>query len=215
MPWQTVGGTVAASGQSLQFGTPREGNYQASNTEEQLAQLRAKMAMAETEKDRMVIEAQQRCRREGEAAGREAAEGKVKPVLERLAASLQQVSELPTQLRAQAEADLVRLAVAIAQRILQRELNVDPGVITALVRVGLEKVQMQDVGRVRVCPEHLAVIKECLAHSGAAHVEVFADPALERGGVIFETGRGALDVSIGTQLREIERGLTDRLRGQS
>jgi flagellar biosynthesis/type III secretory pathway protein FliH len=43
---------------------------------------------------------------------------------------------------------------------------------------------------------------------------VSADPAQERGGVIFETSRGKLDVSIGTQLREIERGLTDRLRGQ-
>ena len=152
-------------------------------------------------------------RREGEAAGRRAAEAELQPVLQRLAASIQHISELPATLRAQSEAELVRLAVAIAQRILQRELNVDPAVITGLLRVGLEKVRTQDVMRVRVCPEHQAALREYLQSSGASYVEVNADPTQERGGMVFETSRGRLDVSIGTQLREIERGLTDRLRG--
>jgi flagellar assembly protein FliH len=214
MPWRTAGGTVPLTRHSLQYSTPDANYDQSPEAAGQLEQLRAKMAIAEAEKDRQIVEAREACRREGEAAGRRAAEGEVRPVLQRLAASLQQVSELPAQLRGQAEADLVRLAVAIAQRILQRELNVDPEVITGLVRVGLEKIRMQDMLRVRVCPDHLAAIQECLTRSGAAHVEVIADPTQERGGVVFETSRGKLDVSIGTQLREIERGLTDRLRGQ-
>ena len=213
MPWHTVGGTVSPARHSLQYSTSDASNYRASDGGTQLAQLREKMAVAEAEKDRLVIEART-CRREGEAAGRQAAEAEVQPVLQRLAASIQQVSELPGRLRAQAEGDLVKLAVAIAQRILQRELNVDPEVIAGLVRVGLEKVRVQDVMRVRVCPDHLSAVKECLTRSGAGHVEVSADPAQDRGGMIFETSRGNLDVSIATQLREIERGLTDRLQGQ-
>jgi flagellar assembly protein FliH len=211
MPWCTVGGTLAPARQSLQYSMPHASNRE---SETQLEQLRAKMAVAEAEKDRAAVESRETCRRDGEAAGRRAAEAEVQPVLQRLATSIQLASELPARLRAQAEGDLVQLAVAIAQRILQRELNVDPAVIAGLVRVGLEKIRMQDVLRVRVCPDHLAAIKECLTRSGAAHVEVIADPTQERGGVIFETVRGKLDVSIGTQLHEIERGLTDRLRGQ-
>jgi flagellar assembly protein FliH len=180
----------------------------------QAAQAEAKLAALEAEKERLLSEARAAGQREGEAAGRLAAEKEVQPVLQRLAASIQQVSELPSQLRAQAEADLVRLAVAIAQRILQRELNVDPEVIMGLVRVGLEKVRMQEVTRVRVSPDHQTAVREFLVRAGAAHIEVGADPALEPGGMIFETNRGKLDVSIGTQLREIERGLTDRLRGR-
>lgn len=210
MPWRTVGATAAPGRQAVLYSTPDESREQ----ESELAQRRQRMAVAEAEKDRLVIEARTTSRREGEAAGRAAAQAEVQPVLQRLAAAIQEVSELPAKLRAQSEGDLVRLAVAIAQRILQRELNVDPEVIAGLVRVGLEKVRMQDMMRVRVSPDHVATIKECLTRSGGAHVEVIADPAQPRGGVIFETSRGKLDVSIGTQLQEIERGLTDRLRGQ-
>jgi flagellar assembly protein FliH len=43
-------------------------------------------------------------------------------------------------------------------------------------------------------------------------VEVIADPSAEPGAVIFETDRGNLDASLESQLKEIERGLADRLR---
>jgi flagellar assembly protein FliH len=214
MPWHTMDGTMPLARHSEEYGTQDERGDQGPETGPQLARRLAKVAKAEAEKDRLVAEGREAGRREGEAAGRRAAEAEVRPVLQKLAASIQHASELPALLRAQAEADLVKLAVAIAQRILQRELNIDPEVIAGLVRVGLERVRAQDVVRVRVCPDHVAAIKECLTRSAAAHVEVSADPARERGDVIFETSRGKLDVSIGTQLREIERGLTDRLRGQ-
>jgi flagellar assembly protein FliH len=214
MTWHTVAGTTPLTPHALPNGGPEKSATHSPDSQLQSAQLQAKLDASEAEKDRLVKEAWAAGRREGEAAGRMAAEKEVQPVLQRLAASIQEVSELPSRLRAQAEVDLVRLAVAIAQRILQRELNVDPEVITGLVRVGLEKVRMQDVTRVRVSPDHQAAVREFLVRAGAAHVEVNADPTQERGSMIFETSRGKLDVSIGTQLREIERGLTDRLRGQ-
>jgi flagellar assembly protein FliH len=43
-------------------------------------------------------------------------------------------------------------------------------------------------------------------------VEVIADPGIERGAVILETGRGMLDASVETQLVEIERGFADMVR---
>jgi flagellar assembly protein FliH len=211
MPWQTVGGPVAPSRYSLQYNTPPPSDRQVSNGEEQM---QAQRALAEAERGRLVTEGRKEGWSEGEAAGRRAAQAELQPVLQKLASSIQQVLELPGRLRAQAETQLVELAMAIAQRILQRELTVDPTAITGLVRVGLDKVRVQDVQRVRVCPDHQAAIKEWLTRFGAENVEVSADPTLERGGVILETSRGKLDVSIGTQLREIERGFTDRMRGQ-
>jgi flagellar biosynthesis/type III secretory pathway protein FliH len=41
---------------------------------------------------------------------------------------------------------------------------------------------------------------------------VIPDPSRQPGDVVFETERGNLDVSVDSQLREIERGLADRLR---
>ena len=52
----------------------------------------------------------------------------------------------------------------------------------------------------------------CFNTSMTGYQEVLTDPSCDPGSVIFETERGNLDASIETQLQEIERGLTDRLR---
>jgi flagellar assembly protein FliH len=80
----------------------------------------------------------------------------------------------------------------------------------------LDKLQAQEVYRVRVHPEHLVVLRECLEQSGrGASVEVLSDPSQARGGAVFEMSRGSLDASVETQLQEIERGLIDQLQERS
>jgi flagellar assembly protein FliH len=146
--------------------------------------------------------------REGEAAGRAQAQAAVGPVLERLTRSIEELASLRPRLREQAEAELIRLAVAIARRVVRRELTLDPDAIAGLVKAALAQLAVHEVIRVRVHPEHEAAVRTCLA----GDVEVTGDAALERGSAVFETVRGSLDASAETQLAEIERGLTDRLR---
>ena len=68
----------------------------------------------------------------------------------------------------------------------------------------------------KVHPSHVATVKSCLQQAlNGGLVEVVPDPSRELGAVIFETTRGNLDASVDSQLQEIERGLTDRLRKQS
>jgi flagellar assembly protein FliH len=113
-------------------------------------------------------------------------------------------------IRREAEEELVRLALAIARRILHRELSVDPDALMGLVKAALGKIEIRDTYRVRTHPEHAAPVTRYLAQIGAPQkIEVLADPSLEKGSVIFETGRGSLDASVDTQLVEIQRGLTD------
>jgi flagellar assembly protein FliH len=151
--------------------------------------------------------------REGETAGRLQAQAAVGPVLERLTHSIEELAALRPRLREQAEAELIRLAVAIARRVVRRELTLDPDAIAGLVKAALEQLAVHEVIRVRVHPEHEAAVRTCLAGAGrAGAVEVTGDAALERGSAVFETVRGSLDASAETQLAEIERGLTDRLR---
>lgn len=151
--------------------------------------------------------------REGEAAGRAQAEAELRPVIERLAVAIAEISGLRARLRREAEADLVRLALAIARRILRRELAIDPDAIHGLVLGALEKLQGQEICRVRVHPTHAALVTGCLRQmAAAAPIEVVPDPSREPGTVVFETEHGSLDASVESQLREIERGLSDRLR---
>ena len=154
--------------------------------------------------------------REGEAAGRQRAAAELQPAIDRLARSIEEIGGLRARLRAEAEADLVQLSLAIARRVIRRELAIDPEALHGLVLGALEKLRGQEISRVRVHPAHAALVTESLRqNSAAAKVEVIADPSRELGTVIFETQRGNLDASVESQLQEIERGLADRLRKRS
>jgi flagellar assembly protein FliH len=208
MPWHDVSTPVPPSRQSVQYNTPVESNP----VEEALTrQFEARFAALEAQAERRAQEAREAGRREGEAVGRNAARAELQPEFDRLAGAVRSASELRATLRAHAEADLVKLAIAIARRIVNRELSADPDAIAGLVRIALEKVRLQEVIRVRTHPDHLDAIRRAFSATGAVQVELAGDPVLERGGVQFETSRGLLDVSTETQFREIERGLTDRL----
>jgi flagellar assembly protein FliH len=150
--------------------------------------------------------------REGEVAGRMSAEDAVHEAVERLAAAVADVSQVRIAAIRRAEADTVRLAVEVARRVLHRELSLDPAALEALVGAALAKLSAQEVYRVRVHPDQEPMLRACLLKLARnPEVEVVSDSAQERGGAVFETNRGALDASVETQFREIERGLADQL----
>ena len=150
--------------------------------------------------------------REGEAAGRVQAQAEVRPVLDQLSRAARELAALRPRLREQAEEDLIRLAVAIARRVVRRELTVDPQTITGLVKAALQQLAAGETACLRVHPDHEAIVRGFLADAGHGSITVAGDGALARGSAVFETARGNLDASAETQLAEIERGLTDRFR---
>jgi flagellar assembly protein FliH len=153
--------------------------------------------------------------REGEAAGRGQATAETRPVIERLSRTIEEISGLRGRLRREAEADTIQLALAIARRVLRRQLAIDPEALHGLVLGALERLEGQEISRVRVHPAHAALVGKCLEqYSGGVRVEITPDPSRELGAVVFETQRGNLDASIDSQLQEIERGLADCLRRQ-
>jgi flagellar assembly protein FliH len=176
----------------------------------------AQIAQLEAQYQQKVRDAHAAGIREGEAAGRNRAAAEIHPVIERLARSIQEITNLRARLRREAEADVVLLALAIARRVIRREISADSDALRGLVMAALEKLQGQEISRVKVHPSHLAMMKSCLQQiSSGGLVEVLADSSRELGSVIFETARGNLDASVDSQLQEIERGLADRLRKQS
>jgi flagellar assembly protein FliH len=198
--WRKVGTTVIS---------PEAAKDSAADPSVQIAELEARY-------QQRVREAHAAGAREGEIAGRNRAAAEMQPVIERLTRSIQEIANLRARLRREAEADVVQLALAIARRVIHREVAADPDALRGLVIAALEKLQGQEISRVKVHPSHVATVKAGLqqALSGGV-VEVIADSSHELGSVIFETTRGNLDASVNSQLQEIERGLTDRLRKQS
>lgn len=175
--------------------------------------LGAQVAQLERQFEQRIVEARSAGMREGEAAGRNRAAAELQPVIERLARTIDELSQTRTRLRKEAEADMVKLSLEIARRVLRREVAVDPEALHGLVLAAFEKLQGQEICRVKVHPSHAATIRLSLQKSATGNViEVIPDAALQPGAVIFETPRGNLDASIESQLQEIERGLADCLR---
>lgn len=147
----------------------------------------------------------------GVAEGRKAAAAELDAAVQRIARNIDELSRLKARLRKEAEKDMVRLTGAIAQRILRRELTVDPDALQGVVGAALERLQVRDLFQVRTHPSHEKVVRQALASSGAPAISIIPDNSLQLGDVLFDTARGTLDASLDSQLREIERGFADLL----
>jgi flagellar assembly protein FliH len=170
-------------------------------------ELEKRIAQVTAQADARIAQA----REAGYAEGENAARGELQPVLQRLAKSLESLSQVRAQLRKQAEQDLVKLTIAIARRVLRRELTVDSDALQGIVVAALERLQIRDVTRVRMHPEHEASIRRHLQKAGVQGLEILPDNSLAPGDLVFDTNRGTFEASIESQLREIERGFTDVL----
>jgi len=150
---------------------------------------------------------------DGQKAVQQEQGGQVDAMAARLARTIEEVSGLRQRYRHEAEEDVIALAMAIARRILHRELTVAPDALLGLLKAALEKIEVREVHRVRVRPEDAPLVQQHLDKMGLPQrVELIADPGLERGAIILDSSRGALDVSVETQLAEIERGFADLVR---
>lgn len=151
-------------------------------------------------------------RAEGERSGLAAGAAAVQPVLERLTASIAELTSFRARFRRDSEPELLRLALAVARKILRRELTVDPHSLMGILKAALETINQSEVLCVRVAPEDAPVMAGRLSGLGLPDaVEVIADRTLERGSVVLDTRRGQVDASIQTQLAEIENGFADRV----
>jgi flagellar assembly protein FliH len=110
------------------------------------------------------------------------------------------------------EAEVVRLALAISAKILHREAQVDPLLVTALVRVAVDKLHDGSSVSVRVPPERAEKWRQCLANPlNGSTIAIVEDAHLAPEDCILETDLGSANFSIDSQLKEVEQGFFDLL----
>jgi len=111
------------------------------------------------------------------------------------------------------EGEVVALALAVVRKILRREAQVDPMLLSGLVRVALEKMAASQTIRMRVYPSHIGAWREYFAQQTDLPIvpELSGDATLEANRCHLETESGVTDISLETQLKEIEQGLFDLL----
>lgn len=110
------------------------------------------------------------------------------------------------------EHEVVKLALAVAARILRREAQMDPLLLTGAVRVALGQLAGTTEVRLLVPGAELDLWSDAIAHLPNLPVKpaVRAGEGMRTGDCILETGLGSVDIGIQSQLAEIERGFFDR-----
>jgi len=153
-------------------------------------------------------------REEGRKAGVEQGLAEARAATETLGKALGavvgEVSSRRESLVRQAERDLLGLAVAVAGRIVRRELQADTGAVARAVAEAASLAAERSRVVIRVNPADLEAL-------GAAHqdlprlfaeiqeVRVVGDETVERGGCRLITESGEVDMRVATQLERIGR----------
>lgn len=147
-----------------------------------------------------------------EAAGSEQAEWRTQKAQE-LTAALAAFRDQRDEYLARVEQEVVRLALAIAERILHREALMDPLLLAGAVRVALGQLAESTEVRLRVPAEQRELWVEMLRLMPGLPLrpEVVADAKLQASEAILEAGVGAVDLGVHAQIVEIERGFFDLL----
>jgi len=114
---------------------------------------------------------------------------------------------------AKAEHEVVKLALAIAARILNREASLDPLLLAGAVRVALGQLGETTGVRLRCPNDQVERWREQLREwpSLPFAPEVAGDAALGAGDCRIEAQIGSVDLGVRAQLEEIERGFFDLL----
>lgn len=113
---------------------------------------------------------------------------------------------------AEVEAEIVRLALAVASRILHREVMLDPLLLRGAVRVALERLKENSGVSLRVPKSQEEDWKSLLEGIAGREITVVTDPNMQAGECLLETSVGRVDLGIQAQLEEVERGFFDLLQ---
>jgi len=110
---------------------------------------------------------------------------------------------------ASAEEQVVRLALAIAARVLHRESTADPELLAATVRAALSRLQEGSAAVLRIPGSELGMWEEMFPSGHQPTVQVAVDHRMKPGDCALETAVGRVEMGIAVQLDEVARGFAE------
>ena len=109
---------------------------------------------------------------------------------------------------------IIDLALAVAGKIIAREVEENPLVILPIVKEALEKVRDQAQLVVRINPAHYPLLLEARSDlqrmiGGQQSITILSDQSLGEADCVLETGNGTVDAHLDTQMTLLRRRLEE------
>ena len=148
----------------------------------------------------------------GLAAGHAAADEQMAESIQRLAHLVHAVHENHAGFFRAAERQVVDLALQIAQKVVEKEVENMPDLAVSVIRSALEEMDARTAVRVRVSPDDEELLRRRWTQAvpsgvGADKIELLADDRVKSGGAIIETTQGQVDAQLDTKLEQLGNAL--------
>lgn len=158
-----------------------------------------------------IAQAQQAAYAEGYRVSMAAAREDLGTQLQQAAGLLEGAQTAKAQALADAEPEVIRLVLAIAKRVIHREIAADPRIVVETVRESLRRLGGRAVARVRVHASELAALNDAWNEltSVARDIEFVADESVSPGGCIVESRQGEIDAQVETQVAAVAAQFLD------
>lgn len=146
---------------------------------------------------------------EGEKAGFAAATQTVDPVIESLNQALRELQNIRQETQQQIETEVVKLALAIAKKIVCHEVKTSQETVACVAREALRQVQNPAKIKIKLNPSDLQFIQDTRTQisqylHNVANVRFEAEDSIQSGGCVIETDMGDIDARIEKQFQAIE-----------
>lgn len=153
----------------------------------------------------------------GEKAGFDAAGSRIELLLEALSESVTRLDRLKKEIRHSSEIEIVELALAIARKIVCREVATRKEVIVDIAKEAMKKVEDQEEIKIKLNPADLEYLQQAgfnlsKFNSSIDNIQIQAEDTIEDGGCIIETGWGEIDARIDRQLQVVEEAFREELQ---
>lgn len=153
---------------------------------------------------------------DGENAGFERSAKKLEPLLDSLRQALGQLNNLRDETYHRIEKEVVELALAIARKVICREIEMDRKIVACVAREALAKVEDPGKIKIKMNPQDLQFINETKYKfsdliGGIDNVSLEAEENIQSGGCIIESSLGEIDARIERQILAVEESFRNAL----
>ena len=156
-------------------------------------------------------------KQQGLKEGDEAAIAKIEPLMGALQQAIEQMQVIRKQTHQDIESEVVELALAIARKVICREIATGKQSVVAVAREALRQVEHPGKIKIKMNPDDLQAANEAgyefssLTENMKA-VSVETETGISAGGCVIETDCGEIDARIDKQLQAVEAAFHNEMK---
>ena len=151
---------------------------------------------------------------DGEQKGFEIASRKIEPLITAVQQAVRKLTAIREETFNQIETEVVELALAIARKVICREVSTDKETVVCVAREALAKVDDPGKIKIKMNPADLQFINETKYQlsnliANVNNVTIEAEESIQCGGCVIETDLGEIDARIEKQLQAVEESFRE------